>query len=293
MPITLTFNWSRRYAAFLNSKRGLSALTILIVLSLLAILAPLFASQNPYDLSQVTIENSLLPPGSITSHSFRAPFGTDGMGRDLWSAILYGLRISLFVGVGAGFVALVIGSCLGLIAAQASERISSIIMGLVDLQLTLPPILIALVFLALSGPGIENIAIALICSQWAYYTRVMRSLAIVEYNKEYVLAAYSLGLSNLGILVKHILPNTIAPLLVFCAAQTSHAISLEATLSFLGVGVPQTEPSLGILVANGFEFIISGRYWIVLFPSFILLTIVVSLNVLAAVIREILSEKSS
>ena len=243
----------RRFMSdFLESRVATAALVTFIAIVLLAVLAPLYVPQNPYDLAQVDVLDSRLPPGTKSYQGYTFWLGTDGAGRDLFSAILYGLRISLSVGVMSGLIALVIGSAVGLVAAYAGGRTESFIMRVVDIQLSFPAILIALMLLAVFGKGVDKIMIALVTVQWAYYARTVRGSALVEGGKEYVEAARCLGLSHSRILFRHILPNCLAPLSVVGTVQTAHAIALEATLSFLGVGLPPTEPSLGLLISNGF-----------------------------------------
>ncbi|HUS96720.1 MAG TPA: ABC transporter permease, partial [Hyphomicrobiaceae bacterium] len=259
----------QRFASeFLESPVATAALGMLAVIVLLALLAPLISPQNPYDLGQVDILDSRLPPGEVSmSTGMTFWLGTDGAGRDLLSGILYGLRISLAVGVMSGFIAMALGAVVGLIAAYVGGRTETVIMRIVDIQLSFPAILIALMLVAVLGKGIDKIIIALVAVQWAYYARTVRSSALVERQKEYVEAARCLGLSHRRIVFHHILPNCLPPLIVVGTVQTAHAISLEATLSFLGVGLPQTEPSLGLLISNGFEYLLSGKYWISTFPG--------------------------
>ena len=219
--------------------------------------------------------------------------GTDGAGRDVLSAIIYGLRTSLIVALTSGAIALTVGLVVGLIAAFYGGKIDAFLMRIVDIQLSFPAILIALVLLALLGKGVDKVIIALAIVQWALYARTVRATAIVERRKEYIEAATTLGLNNFRIIVKHLLPNSISPLIVLATLQTAHSISIEATLSFLGVGVPITEPSLGSLISNGFDFILSGAYWITFFPGVMLLATVAAINVFGDQLRTILNPRHS
>ena len=177
------------------------------------------------------------------------------------------------------------------VAAYAGGRVENVIMRVVDLQLSFPATLVALMLVAILGKGVDKIILALVVAQWAYYARTVRGSALVERRKEYVEAASCLGLSHARIVFRHILPNCLAPLIVVGTVQTAHAISLEATLSFLGVGLPQTEPSLGVLIANGFEYMMSGRYWISVFPGVALLLTVVSINLVGDHLRDVLNPR--
>ncbi|MDP5217700.1 ABC transporter permease [Ruegeria sp. 2205SS24-7] len=282
----------RRFVSeFFESRIATVALCVLGLIILLAVLAPWITPQNPYDLAQVDVLDGRLPPGSEAFAGYTMWLGSDGSGRDLYSAILYGLRISLSVGVASGIIALAIGMAIGLLAAYAGGRTENIIMRVVDLQLSFPAALVALMLVAILGKGIDKIILALVVAQWAYYARTVRGTALVERNKEYVEAAQCLGLSRLRVVFRHILPNCLAPLIVVGTVQTAHAISLEATLSFLGVGLPQTEPSLGVLIANGFEYMLSGRYWISVFPGLALLFTVVSINLVGDQLRDVLNPR--
>ena len=276
---------------FFESKIATTALAVFGIIVLLAIFAPWITPQNPYDLAQVSVMDGRLPPGSAAFDGFTMWLGSDGSGRDLYSAILYGLRISLTVGLASGGIALIIGMAIGLIAAYAGGRIEAIIMRIVDLQLSFPASLVALMMVAALGKGVDKIILALVIAQWAYYARTVRATALVERGKEYVEAAQCLGISRVRIVFRHILPNCMAPLIVVGTVQTASAISLEATLSFLGVGLPQTEPSIGVLIANGFEYMLSGRYWISVFPGLALLLTVVSINLVGDHLRDVLNPR--
>ncbi|MDQ4059900.1 MAG: ABC transporter permease [Pseudomonadota bacterium] len=284
----------RRFLSdFLESRVATAAVVALAAIILLAVLAPFIVPQNPYDLAQVDMLDNKLPPGSAGSAGYTYWLGTDGAGRDLLSAILYGLRISLSVGVLSGFAALTIGVAVGLLAAYAGGRVETMIMRIVDLQLSFPAVLVALMLVAVLGRGVDKIIIALILVQWAYYARTVRGNALVERRKDYVEAARCLGLSRNRIVFRHILPNCLAPLIVVATVQTAHAIALEATLSFLGVGLPQTEPSLGALIANGFAYMTSGLYWISIFPGIALLITIVTINLVGDQLRDVLNPRLS
>ena len=264
---------------------------LLLLVTICATFAPLIAPTNPYDLAVVSIMDGRLAPGEKMFDGTVAWLGTDGAGRDLLSAILFGLRTSLIVALASAFVALIIGLFVGLIAAFFGGKIDAFLMRIVDIQLSFPAILIALVLLALLGKGIDKVIIALIIVQWAIYARTVRATAIVEVGKEYIEAATCLGLGSFRIIWKHLLPNSVSPLIVLATLQTAHSISIEATLSFLGVGVPITEPSLGSLISNGFDFILSGAYWITLFPGIMLLATVAAINIFGDRLRAILNPR--
>ncbi len=283
----------RRFARnFFSSKIAAAGAVILSLIVLAAIFAPVIAPQNPYDLAQIDIMDSRLAPGGQNfDQSFTYLLGTDEQGRDMLSAILYGLRISIIVGVVSTAIALLIGLTLGLFAGYFGGRVEGVIMRIADIQLSFPPILVALILLALMGPGTSKIVIALVAVQWAYYARTARSAALVERKKEYMEAASGLGLSPLRIVFRHLLPNCLPPLIVIAALQVASAISLEATLSFLGLGLPVTEPSLGLLIANGFDYMMSGKYWISVFPGIALLVTVVAINLVADQLRDVLNPR--
>jgi peptide/nickel transport system permease protein len=288
-PETPLMRFSRAYFA---SRIAAAASAVLLLMILAALCAPLLAPQNPYDLMTLDIMDSRLAPGTRSGDGrIHYLMGTDEQGRDMLSAILYGLRISIAVGFASTAVALVIGLALGLLSGYAGGRIDSLIMRVADIQLSFPPILIALVLLAVSGPGVGKIIIALIAVQWAYYARTARSAALVERGKEYMEAAAGLGLSPARIVLRHLLPNCLPPLIVIAALQVASAISLEATLSFLGLGLPVTEPSLGLLISNGFQYLLSGTYWISFYPGLALLLTVAAINLVADQLRDVLNPR--
>ena len=284
--------WRRFARNFFSSKIALAGFVLMVIILLAALFAPVLAPQNPYDLSRLDVMDSRLAPGEMsTEGNIKFLLGTDEQGRDMLSALLYGIRISVMVGVVSTVIALVIGLTLGLLAGYSGGRTEAFIMRVADIQLSFPPILIALILLALTGQGVGKIIIALVAVQWAYYARTARSAALVERKKEYIEAAIALGLSPARIMLRHLLPNCLPPLIVIAALQVASAISLEATLSFLGLGLPVTEPSLGLLIANGFQYLLSGKYWISFFPGIALLLTVVAINLVADQLRDVLNPR--
>jgi peptide/nickel transport system permease protein len=270
---------------FFESKLATLGFFLLAAIVLLALVAPWIAPQNPYDLAKLNLLDSRLPPGKDYV------LGTDGQGRDMLSAILYGLRVSLYVGVASGAIALTLGALTGVLAAYAGGRTEQFVMRVVDIQLGFPAILVALILLAVLGKGVDKIIIALVCVQWAYYARTARSAALVERGKEYIDAARGLGLSRSRIVLRHLLPNALPPLIVVGTVQVAHAIALEATLSFLGLGLPPTEPSLGLLIANGYEYLLSGKYWISFYPGLALLAMILAINLVGDQLRDVLNPR--
>ncbi len=281
----------RLVSDYCESRLAVTALAVFAAVAFVAVFSPLISPQNPYDLGEIDILDGRLPPGAEGMTGMTFVLGTDDQGRDMLSAIFYGLRTSLGVGAMSGFVALCIGMSVGLMAAYFGGRTDSIIMRIVDLQLSFPAILVALILLAVLGKGVDKIIIALIIVQWAYYARTVRGSALVERQKEYVEAATCLALSHWRIVLRHILPNVLPPLIVVGTVQVAHAIALEATLSFLGVGLPVTEPSLGLLIANGFDYMLTGKYWISFFPGVALLITIVSINLVGDQLRDALNPR--
>jgi peptide/nickel transport system permease protein len=250
------------------------------------------APQNPYDLAQLNITDSRLAPGSSSadgSHQFL--LGSDDQGRDMLSAILYGLRTSLMVATVSTLAALALGLAAGLVAGWFGGWLEGLIMRVVDLQLSFPSVLIALVLLAVLGQGVDKIILALVAVQWAYYARTVRGVALAERSREYVRAALALGLPAPRIILVHLLPNCLPPLIVVATLQVAAAIALEATLSFLGLGLPITEPSLGLLIANGFSYMLSGKYWISFYPGIALLVLIVCINLIGDRLQDTLDPR--
>lgn len=283
--------WRRHMSLFLDSKPAVFALFVLVVLILAAVFAPFIAPQNPYDLGQVDIMDEGLRPGQKMGNGVTAWLGTDKLGRDMVSGILYGLRISLFVGAVSVLLAGIIGAALGVIAAYAGGRVDTLIMRIVDLQLSFPAVLVALLLAYSFGRGVDKVIFALVMVQWAYYARTVRGSALVERRREYIEAANSLALPKHRVIFRHLLPNCLPPLIVIATVQIAHAISLEATLSFLGAGVPPTEPSLGLLIKNGYDYLLSGKYWISTFPGIALVIAIMAINLVGDRLRDVLNPR--
>ncbi|SFJ77075.1 peptide/nickel transport system permease protein [Bosea sp. OK403] len=277
--------------AFASSHLAMAGLVAFAAIVLAALLAPWISPQNPYDLMQLDILDGRLPPGAVSGTGMTFWLGSDDQGRDMLSAILYGLRISLFVGIASALLAAAVGTTLGLFAAYAGGRIETALMRLVDLQLSFPTILIALMILAFLGKGIANVVLALVIVEWATYARTARASALIESRKEYIEAARAMGARPMRILWRHLLPNCLPPLMVIATVQIARAIALEATLSFLGLGVPVTEPSLGMLIANGYQYMLSGKFWISFYPGLALLATVVAINLIGDHLRDVLNPR--
>ena len=278
-------------SSFARDRIALGALIVFCLILATAVFAPVVSPQNPYNLAQLDILDSKLEPGARGLDGMTFWLGTDDQGRDMLSAILYGLRISLGVGATSTLAALAIGMAIGLVAGYAGGWLDALIMRIVDLQLSFPSILIALVLLAVLGQGVDKIVVALITVQWAYYARTVRSSALVEMRKEYVDAARCMAFGTARVMFRHILPNCLPPLIVVATVQVAHAIALEATLSFLGLGMPITSPSLGLLISNGFTHLLSGKYWISFFPGLALLVTIVAINLVGDQLRDVLNPR--
>ncbi|SFL37639.1 ABC transporter permease [Methylobacterium pseudosasicola] len=288
-------------ASFLGSKTAMAALLATVLMVGLAVAAPLISPQNPYDPAQLDLINSNLPP--IWQADGQAPFylGTDDQGRDVLSAVLYGLRLSLIVGVLGVITSGVLGIALGLVAGYAGGALDTLIMRVADVQLTFPAILIALVVDGVArasfggaldvGPLIGLIVISIGLSFWVQYARTVRSSVMVEKGKDYVQAARLIGLTPPVILVRHVLPNVTGPVFVIATINLALAIITEATLSFLGTGLPETMPSLGTLIRTGNRFLFSGEWWIVAFPGLALAGLVIAINLLGDWLRDALNPK--
>ncbi|GGH10731.1 peptide ABC transporter permease [Alsobacter metallidurans] len=282
---------ARFFGEFRESRAAVFGLVVVGLMIGLALLAPLITPQDPYDLASLTLRDARRPPGYVGTAGFTHWLGTDAQGRDLLSAILYGLRISIQMGLVAGAIGLVLGASVGTTAAYLGGRVEAFVMRLIDLQLSFPAILLAFVIAALLGQGKWQLVAALVAAQYAYFARTAHGAAAAERHKDYVEAALSTPLPARRVVFRHILPNALPPLIVVATVQIASAISLEATLSFLGVGLPPTEPSLGMLIANGFPYMLSGRYWISIYPGVALIILIFAVNLVGDQIRDQLNPR--
>ena len=278
--------FTRFWNEFQENRIAVLALSVVVLLALLALFASFVSPQNPYDLANLSLMDSRRPPGFVGTGGYTHWLGTDPQGRDLLSAIFYGLRISIQIGLAAGFVSLSIGAALGILAAYIGGRVENLIMRLVDLQLSFPAILLALVIVALLGQGKVQLISALVAAQYAYFARTAYGAAKAERGKDYIEAAVATPLGSRLVILKHLLPNCTPPLIVVATVQIANSISLEATLSFLGLGLPVTEPSLGMLISNGFPYMMSGRYWISVYPGVALIILIVAINIVGDQVRD-------
>jgi peptide/nickel transport system permease protein len=276
---------------FKESRIAVAALFVVLLIFALALAAPFISPQNPYNLAELSLMDARRPPGFVGSKGYTHWLGTDGQGRDLLSAILYGLRISIQMGVIAGGIAFCLGATLGAFAAFIGGRTEALIMRIIDLQLSFPAILLALVLAAVLGQGKWQLIAALVTAQYAYFARTAHGAASSERSKDYVDAALSTPLSTVRVVFRHILPNCLPPLIVVATVQVANAIALEATLSFLGLGLPVSEPSLGMLIANGFQYMLSGRYWISIYPGVALIVLIVAINLVGDQVRDQLNPR--
>ena len=270
---------------YFEDKLAVIGLVIFVILMLFALMPSVFAPQNPYDLTQLFLENSFQAPNSTFI------LGTDEQGRDIFSAIMYGLRVSLYVGFASTILSVIIGFTLGLISGYYGGWVDTVIMRIADIQLSFPAILIALIIMALWGAGIGKIIIAITIVNWVYYARTARGVVLSEKEKDYAQSAKALGMSKMGIIFGEIMPNTTAPIIVIATVRIAVAIILEATLSFLGLGVPITEPSLGSLISNGYQVLFSGYWWTSVFPGIILMILIISINLIGDRMRDIMNPR--
>lgn len=276
---------------FLHNPGAVAGLLIVIFFVLIVLLGPIFASQNPYDVASLDLNDAYKPPMWIDGGTSAFPLGTDDQGRDMFSAIIYGSRISLSIGLSAVLISCLFGTFMGLTAGYFGGKTDSILMRIVDVQLSFPAMLVALFIMAAFGRGMWKLILALSIVGWVLYARTVRSAVLVEKNKEYVDAAKVIGLSSFPIILRHILPNALTPLIVIATIQIGSVILTEATLSYLGVGVPVTEPSLGLLVKNGYDVLFSGMWWSSVLPGLFIMMLVFGINLLGDFLRDELNPK--
>lgn len=287
--------------SFRHSRVAMVSFAVFIACVICAVFAPLIAPHNPFDLRTLNLADASLPPVWQERGDPRYLLGTDENGRDLLSAIMYGARVSLMVGLASVALAMVLGVGLGLIAGYLGGKLDAFIMRVADVQLSFPAILIALLIdgvarIALPRGEHDRVAVLVLVlaiglSNWVQYARTVRGSTMVERSKEYIQAARVIGVSTKGIMWRHLLPNVLGPVLVLATINIATAILTEATLSFLGVGVPSTEPSLGTLIRIGNEFLFSGEWWITIFPGIALVVMVLSINLLGDWLRDALNPR--
>src|SRR5438067_5728305 len=306
LPVSVRGSFARAWDSdlaysFRRSPVAIVSAAALALCLVCALFAPWVAPHNPFDLTTLHLPDALLPPAWESGGKPGYLLGTDDQGRDVLSAIMFGARISLLVGVAAVALAVVVGVSLGLVAGYIGGRLDALIMRIADVQLSFPAILIALlidgvarVMLPRGAHGtvaLRVLIFAIGASNWVQYARTVRGSTMVEKNKEYVQAARVIGISPLGIMRRHLLPNVLGPVLVLATINIATAIITEATLSFLGVGVPPTRPSLGTLIRVGNDFLFSGEWWITIFPGAALVIMVLAINLLGDWLRDALNPR--
>ncbi len=289
------------FYSFRQSPVTVSAAVVTVVMALAALFAPWIAPYDPFDVATLNLLDNELPPVWLEGGDWRFLLGTDTQGRDIVSTILYGLRISLLVGLASVLFAMILGISLGLISGYVGGATDAIIMRIADIKLTFPAILVALLVDGIARSLIprelhEHLALFVVVfaigfSAWVQYARTVRAVTMVEKSKEYVQAARVVSISPLRIMSRHILPNVMGPVLVIATINLALAVLTEATLSFLGVGMPPTQPSLGTLIRIGNDFLYSGLWWITIFPASALVLIVLSVNLLGDWLRDALNPK--
>ncbi len=305
MRDTFTRFWRSDFLwSFRKSPVAIVSFLVATLLIMSAIFAPLIAPHTPFDPGSLNLMNGFSKPGEPNMYTGDVfVLGADDQGRDVYSTILYGMRISLFVGFSAVTFAMILGVTLGLVAGYVGGWTGTIIMRIADVQLTFPGILVAMLIFGVAKGftpihlrdqmAIWVLILAIGLSEWVQFARVVRGATLVEKNKEYIQAARLSGRSSMAIMLRHILPNVMGPVLVIATISLALAIIAEATLSFLGVGAPPTQPSLGTLIRIGQGFLFSGEWWIILFPSLTLLTLALSVNLLGDWLRDVLNPRLS
>ena len=293
---------ARRFLAnFAADRTALASFLVVAVFVLAAVFAPLIAPQNPYDPAQIDIMDSEIPPVWQAGGDPRFLLGSDNQGRDMLSTILYGTGISLLIGVFAVMMQAVLGVSIGLAAGYLGGRVDAFFMRLADIQLSLSTLMVAIIALAVFqgafGAELYNdLAIIMLIlvigiAEWPQYARTVRASVLAEKEQMYVDAAKALGFSQRRIMFRHLLPNTLSPILVVSTVQVANAIISEASLSFLGLGMPVTKPSLGSLIRSGFEFIFSGSWWITIMPAIVLVVLILAINLLGDWLRDVLNPR--
>jgi peptide/nickel transport system permease protein len=306
MEAATTASWFRRAwqsdvgYSFRTSPMAVAAAAVALVCVFCAVFANVVAPHNPFDLATLELSDALLPPAWIEGGNARYPLGTDDQGRDILSALMFGARISLLVGLASVVLSVIVGVTLGLLAGFVGGTADAFIMRVCDVMLSFPAILVALLIAGVSRAlfpnGSEYLAfgvliIAISLTGWVQYARTVRGSTLVERGKEYVLAAQVTGVSPLRIMRRHVLPNILGPVMVLATIQVATAIVTEATLSFLGVGAPPNSPSLGTLIQVGNKFLFSGNWWITVFPGAMLVLIALSVNLLGDWLRDALNPR--
>ncbi len=287
--------------SFRQDKVAMASFIAIIIFIILAITAPWIAPMDPYDANNIDIMNSEIPPSWNEGGEKSFPLGTDNMGRDMLSTMLYGLRTSIMIGIGAVSLQAFIGIFMGLSAGYLGGKTDAILMRIADIQFSFPYLMLAIlvgaIFQMVFGIGrYEQLAIPLLIliigfAEWPMYARTIRASVMREKNKEYVEAAKVIGLSKPVIMVRHVLPNSLTSLMVISTIQIANAVMSEAALSFLGLGMPVTMPSLGSLIRSGFDYIFSGSWWITVFPGILLIVFVLAINLLGDWLRDVLNPK--
>lgn len=273
---------------FSQNRGAVIGLYVFVAIVIVAVLAPLIAPHSP---SLQNRGSFLVPPVWEAGGDWRFLLGTDAVGRDILSRLIYGARFSLFIGAVVVTLSVSVGVIIGLIAGYFRGWVDTVITRVMDIILAFPSLLLALVLVAILGPGLLNAMIAIALVLQPHFVRLTRAAVMSEKTRDYVTAARVAGAGNIRLMFRTILPNCLAPLIVVGTVQVAHAIALEATLSFLGVGLPQTEPSLGLLISNGFEYMLSGKYWISIFPGVALLLTIVSINLVGDQLRDVLNPR--
>jgi peptide/nickel transport system permease protein len=290
----LLFHYRRDKVAIVSS-------VIFVILASMALLAPLISPFDPYDLTQIDLMDSELPPVWLEEADDRFLLGTDDQGRDLWSTILYGMRVSLLIGLFAVLLQATLGIVIGLASGYIGGRVDNVLMRIADVQLSFSTLMVAIIVLAIvknafgaQTYGAWSMVILIFViglSEWPQIARTVRSSVLAEKEKEYVAAAHVMGFGPMRIMFKHILPNCLSPIFVIGTVQIANAIITEASLSFLGLGMPVTEPSLGSLISIGKEYLFSGSWWITLIPGMFLIVIVISINLLGDFLRDVFNPR--